>query len=293
VKPWKLHQWASRSWRGKFWTGVETLSGGWRHPTISVTAMPSCPMRCNCCPWDTYADTARKRWMRPLSMNTFERVLNNTPRTTIFEWCGFAEAFMNPQTPDMIIEAYRRGHRIQLSTTLIGLGDFDHLRGVKFDKFVVHMPDSENFIYDEDVWLFWLSGLRFLKFHPIVFMSLGTVSDRVMAECLKYGVYEENRGIDDKRSMYPGNRWKFGSLKCGAYCRGGNYFFLWPNGDLSYCSLDFGHENVVGNLSEQTLDEIKNGEPFKAYERAMKSQDDPCLCRRCPLSRGYEECKIV
>jgi len=284
LERYKISQMLNRHWRGMFWTGIESLTRGWRPYTVSLTPGIYCPNRCHCCPWDIYRDSCNRNNLSMMTIDTFQKILKNTPMMYVVEWCGFCECFTNPLTPDFIALGWKSKRRMQLSSTLVGLtkDGAKKIDGVKFEKVIIHCPDSVNFITNEDKWISnWLHSLDGINIGFVTFQSLGPISDKIYNAVSKYGLYQTIPGIEGRADAYTVPRNVTGSIECHSYCKGGNYLFVRPNGDLHYCPNDWNYEFVMGNLAEQPLREITQGKKFKDYERSMNSQNDPILCRRC------------
>ena len=64
-----------------------------------------------------------------------------------------------------------------------------------------------------------------------------------------------------------------------------------PNGDVTLCCYDISGLEVMGNLGQGSLEEIWNGERYRALRRAMMADDEaalPGVCRNCPVYTGEE-----
>jgi len=65
-------------------------------------------------------------------------------------------------------------------------------------------------------------------------------------------------------------------------CREAFYgFTVHVNGNVVPCDRDWAGENVMGNIFEQSVEEIWSGEKFNAFRAAMKSKEKPAMCRKC------------
>lgn len=62
-------------------------------------------------------------------------------------------------------------------------------------------------------------------------------------------------------------------------------FTVHVNGDVVPCDRDWGGENVMGNVFEQGIMDIWNGEKFEEFRRQMKSPEKPAMCRKCDEGR--------
>lgn len=64
-----------------------------------------------------------------------------------------------------------------------------------------------------------------------------------------------------------------------------------PNGDVTLCCYDISGIEVMGNLGRDTLEDIWNGERYRALRLAMMAGDEaalPGVCRTCPVYTGEE-----
>ena len=57
--------------------------------------------------------------------------------------------------------------------------------------------------------------------------------------------------------------------------------FILSNGDVLPCCLMSGH--TLGNLNDQTIEEIWNGEGYRKLRRKIKEGEIPSICRTCPV----------
>jgi len=61
--------------------------------------------------------------------------------------------------------------------------------------------------------------------------------------------------------------------------------YMGNNGDVVACCRDLEHQTVLGNLFEQTLDEVWNGERYQALRSSLKTgfPQDHDACRNCDM----------
>ncbi len=59
---------------------------------------------------------------------------------------------------------------------------------------------------------------------------------------------------------------------------------LW-DGRVSLCCADFDGRVILGNVRTQTIEEIWNGEPFRATRRAHLEHGGPDICQACDLPK--------
>src|SRR5262252_9527244 len=59
---------------------------------------------------------------------------------------------------------------------------------------------------------------------------------------------------------------------------------LW-DGRVSLCCADFDGKTILGDLRTQTIEDVWNGEPYRAARRAHLESGGPDVCRACDLPR--------
>ncbi len=87
---------------------------------IDVTTQVGCPCAClKYCPQEILV----KRYTSPqktLTVENFERMLKNLPKSLPIFFSGFCEPFANPNVVELMEASARSGHEIGLLTTLYG-----------------------------------------------------------------------------------------------------------------------------------------------------------------------------
>ncbi len=259
-------------------------------------------MRCACCPWELYRDAGKQKLPnRTMTFDVFKQIMQNTPTRVNIEFSGFTEPSFNPELVNMVLYAKAKGHSVQVFTTLTGITDegMAKLATIRFNKFVVHVPDDTNMLWDTDKYLDILRRFHKHKIKGVVYGALGKVDERIVAELSgkhlfatyvfnKNGIKGEDGGVENT-----------GKLRCSFNYQGLNLDqnCVVPNGDVCICPQDFGIDNVVGNLTAQSYDEIINGEPLKDFRRRMLTERSDVLCRNCeyakPLHSGQKDARNV
>lgn len=110
--------------------------------------------------------------------------------------------------------------------------------------------------YTEEQFLAWTGGLR--------------------ADEVRYKFLDSFRGeIADKGFLGPDD-----------ICREAFYgFTVHVNGNVVPCDRDWGGENVMGNIFEQNVWDIWNGDKFNEFRKQMVSNEKPAMCRKCEEGR--------
>jgi radical SAM protein with 4Fe4S-binding SPASM domain len=60
---------------------------------------------------------------------------------------------------------------------------------------------------------------------------------------------------------------------------------VFGNGDVAACCVP---GMTMGNLHEQTMEEIWTGQPYRALRRTVNSTEAPAPCRACPYHRRHD-----
>lgn len=79
-----------------------------------------------------------------------------------------------------------------------------------------------------------------------------------------------------------------GELQPEDVCKEAFYgFTVHVNGNVVVCDRDWAGENVMGNIFEQTVDEIWQGEKYQKFRAEMLSDEKPSMCKKCPEGRLF------
>lgn len=193
----------------------------------------------------------------------------------------------------MMREAYRRGYKVQLFTTLQGMvdEDFEILQDVKFSMVVLHIPDEEEnakFVIDEE----YLEHLKkFIEKYDILYYSChGKVHPAVKSILNpKIPIASEmaNRAGHLVEEHLKKHSYEQGRIVCtgGVVNTDGNAVgwtpMLLPNGMLLACCNDYGLELVLGNLYTESWEQILHSKKFSEFERGFDDDSVFNLCRKC------------
>lgn len=263
---------------------------------LELSLEMGCPLACTFCPQKLLLgryfgeDKARKR---SLSFDDFRTALAQVHSGGGVSFCGMSEPFQNKKCADMIKYAYEKGYKISLNTTLVGMGleDFEKIKDVKFDSFILHIPDQEGnskFEITED----YLKLLKLVDetFSSVYYSCHGTVHKEVLdyIDSTKYaGIKISDRAGNLDVSEYVPNykmKDKRGKLVCyhGSEAKVSGWLpVMLPDGTLILCCQDYGMKHVLGNLVRQTWDEISSGNEYVKFIKGLEDERIDILCRKC------------
>ena len=259
-------------------------------PAIEVTTKIGCSNVCEYCPQSTLIKRYRERIGHDkdtmMSLETFEKCISTMPTDIGLNFTGYVEPYLNPDCTDMIIHAFDKGHELLLNTTLMGMkiADWDKLRnhGVVFQHGVhVHLPSASYFemigakvptkYYTAD------DGKQYLELDDDYYETLNHVVNFPLPRWTKYHChgdlhpllkdlerYEEidvrninSRAMNillEKKEKVPDE------INIRGKCPRAYQNVLLPDGSLGLCCQDYGLDDIMGNLVDNTWDEFVNSE---------------------------------
>ena len=116
---------------------------------LEITTRIGCKMNCVYCPQKLLTTNYFK--VNPfrravLSLEDFKKCLEKIPVGTRIDFSGMAEPWLNEQCTDMVCYAADKGFPTAIYTTLAGMSlkDFERIKDLDFDEFVLHIPDDKS-----------------------------------------------------------------------------------------------------------------------------------------------------
>lgn len=267
-----------------------------RTPIIEVTPKIGCSVNCRYCPQslllNRYFDKDKKR-KSVMSLDDYKGFLNKLPGETIIDFSGFVEPFLNPDALQMMLYTAEKKHTMTLFTTFRGLSyeQFQKLKELPFEYVCLHTPDKDRYadipmtdeylrILEEAVTAKKADGRPFIDAancqsepHPKV---LEITKNKIKIFC----ELQDRAGNLDKTSKELIHAHLRGPVIC-TRANNVDHNVLLPDGTLVLCCNDFGLEYEIGNLAEQSYDEIINGKKMKAIREGMKAGSEDFICRKC------------
>jgi hypothetical protein len=275
------------------------------NPTLEVTTMIGCPLMCNYCPQDSLRDAYGKDADKYMSFENFVKVINGVSVDTRIDFSGMAEPWVNPECTRMLEHVLQRGHNVAIYTTLYNWTRTDADRvaelmdeyNKQFEVFSIHFPDNKGNMkgwkYSED-WEYALHVTQGMarhlgiKFEAMTMSGEGLVDD----ELAHLGIRLWNWEGHDRAGSLPLEQVKEqkiqisprheGAIRCGKTAKYDQNVVL-PNGDVVLCCMDYDTKHVLGNLCNNTIQEIRRQQPFRdlLIENAQASFSTNSLCRTC------------
>lgn len=266
-------------------------------PSVEITTVIGCKVNCRYCPQSLllkkyFRDNPNRESV--MSMDTFMTCLEHLPQECHVMFCGMAEPLLNPMCGDMIYQTYKSGRGIELYTTFLGITmeELEKIWDIPMNYVNVHVADINGYA-DIPVTDEYLELLKKAINHkgkngkPFINAcnAQGEVHPKVKALC--NGKLDISTILHDRAGNLEGEtliskRNGTGILSCTLCGQDLNHNVVLPDGTLLLCCMDYGMKHVLGNLKEETYEEIMNGDKIvKIKEGLMGNTDIEILCRRC------------
>jgi len=233
-------------------------------PWLEITTISKCNINCNYCPQQTFQDHYQGNTL--LTLHDFKKALSQVPKSVTIHFSGFAEPFLNPQCIDMIEHAHKKGHKIVIFSTLVGLKNENIDRLMQCNpEVILHLPDK-------------LGNTKipvtenYKKIVDAVLNNLNVTGYYVMDENF---ISNERAGQCDDSPKRHVHGWFFCEKLLGGQ------FVMLPNCDVVLCCMDYGLKHPMGNLLKQSWYEIVNSDEFQKVRANRYKFNGNVLCRNC------------
>ena len=275
---------------------------------MEITTNIACRVQCSFCPQTLLIDEYSSQnqieginYGNPaiMSFETFKTCIDKISPSIPILFGGYSEPFLAPECTKMIVYAYDAGHPIQVYSTLVGLKleDIDKFKHIKFKGFQVHLPDADMFakIAINKNYLEVLKKLLTSNIKNLTGMTMGSVNSKIK-EVLEteMGHTEMISRAGNVESVKNNFERKLGPLVCNRASARGledklDANVLLPNGDVALCCMDYGLQNILGNLIKTDYDSLFQSDSFKKIQEKMKAHDSDIICRNCTEAISEDE----
>ena len=254
-------------------------------PNLEISTVVGCRMGCDYCPQKIH--TASYKGERSMSLETFAKCLSKVPKNVDIHFAGMAEPWLNPNATDMLLMAHEQGHRIQVYTTLYGMGTADlfSIMDIPFVHFCLHLPDADG-IMKFDVTPEYLNtlemaitipGRNFMcigKVHPLVEKITGPVPDSSHTLISRAGNLK-TLAVTPKK----------GKIICSSMPDKLDHNVLLPNGDVLLCCMMYDNSHKIGNLLTGSYDDLFESDEYKKVLRGLNDESIDIKCRKCEIAK--------
>lgn len=271
-------------------------------PTMEVTTRIGCSVNCKYCPQKVLANkyfVNNKNRPVNMSLRTFEKCLEKLPANARVSFCGMAEPFLNPECKEMIKMTHESGRIVELYTTFVGvdLEAIKEIAEIPFGYVTLHVADKLGYaqipITDEYYKLIEVViNLKKQDGTPLINMCNAQAEPdaRILEICRdKYDIltalHDRAGNLQDECLL--NKHTPSGKITCSLCGSKLNHNNLLPDGTVLLCDFDYGMQHVLGNLLEQTYEEILSGNEWKkVYKGISGDAGQDILCRKCSCANS-------
>lgn len=268
-----------------------------------IETTSKCNLACFFCPRTTDLIANHKRDMNSnMPLDKFVEVLDKMYWIESIELFHFGEPFMHKNLHEYIQACTDRGIYTVIASNLLpatpdkidkafdaGLGflvmDVDSLDPVRYESMRVNGK---------------LDRLQMLVKYVLSHQNRPyTIAQTIMVDGVKEYTEPEflnwTGGLNADEIRYKfldsfrGEIWdNKGTLGPDDVCKEPFYgFTIHVNGNVVVCDRDWAGENIMGNIFEQSVLEIWEGEKYREFRRQMLSNEKPKMCQKCPEGRLF------
>lgn len=250
---------------------------------VEITTVIPCINACRFCPQGVLL-SAYKDDIGDLTLINFTQLLSKIPKNYNIHFSGFSEPFLNRDSSKMIAHASNQGYSVSLFSTLVGLTQEDVyiMEDVKWEGITLHVPDDWNFIVDDiDEWIeHYKLFTSYFKVKSANYY-IGNADEKVLSQC---NVQKTSNGCLTSRcnnvnpDVIPHIERIKGDINC---ISGGHTPVLLPNGDMIICCMDWGLKHKLGNLFQDSFEDLFNSNEFNKIKASWTDESIDSICRYC------------
>ena len=241
--------------------------------------MIGCPLMCTFCPQDNLREEygTGQKYMKQVDLT---KMLVKLPKDTRIDFSGMSEPWANPECTDMLEEVLYMGFNVAIYTTLYGMKDPERVRKVlenhpnQVEVIMLHLPDANGNMKGWKNSEKWQHAIAVMS-HTKVPCGIGAMTmdssglvhpelQKMVGRLPGWKGHTRADSLDTEQvagqaiSITPMNTFSLTCASTPFYDRN----VLLPNGDVVLCCMDYNLKHVIGNLLDQTYEEIFQGKPL-------------------------------
>ena len=276
---------------------------------LELTLSIGCQAQCQYCPQDlftkTYLKTCKNN-IRHMTLDMAKKYLKTVPKKLIISMAGFSEPLTNPEVMDIFEWIKSDGREVEMNTTLykVKRETLRRLMNNEINLFQLHLPDDSNLteiVVDEE----YLHSLKYV-FNKLksktntytIVTCLGNLHPDVKEIVDKHqnlvnGMNVGQHFINDRAGLITNglafeSRHLKGEVHCCKTYRNLHYMNILPDGRVTLCCMDWGLNNIVGDLNDESYEGIVKGNDAEEIRRKMTEYDNDLICRNCEFAVSGE-----
>ncbi|MCW2284826.1 sulfatase maturation enzyme AslB (radical SAM superfamily) [Rhodoblastus acidophilus] len=274
-------------------------------PTLEITAMIGCPLKCTFCPQDKLRGLYGKN-TKYFTLENFQTVISKVPKHVRIDFSGMAEPWANPNATKMLRHVLEQGFNVAIYTTLYGMSAENRAEVISLlqthvaqvEVLNLHLPDAKGNMlgwrhsqeYEQNLTAFVQFGLSgaLRRFEAMTMDSSGEVHPDLQHLGIKLGSFyghtragnvEEQKIGEQAHCATPEHH---SAVVC-PFARFYDNNVCLPNGDVYLCCMDYGLQHKVGNLLTQGYYEMfaSGGLSALQAENMQPRFSKESLCKTC------------
>jgi hypothetical protein len=269
-------------------------------PVMELTTMIGCPVMCTFCPQDNLRDNYGKdtKYMQPVDLL---KVLTKLPKNTRIDFSGMSEPWANPEATSMLEMVLYLRFKVAIYTTLYGMTDPERVKKAlethpeQVEVVMLHLPDANGNMKGWKNSPEWMEALRVMSqlklpcgIGAMTMDGSGLVAEELQPIIGRLAGWQGHTRADSlpieqvagqALSITPRNEFSLTCRSTPFYDRN----VLLPNGDVVLCCMDYNLKHVIGNLLDQTYEEMMQGDKLAEIIKMNEAVGfDKCsICKSC------------
>ena len=269
-------------------------------PVMELTTMIGCPVMCTFCPQDNLRDNYGKdtKYMQPVDLL---KVLTKLPKNTRIDFSGMSEPWANPEATSMLEMVLYLRFKVAIYTTLYGMTDPERVKKAlethpeQVEVVMLHLPDANGNMKGWKNSPEWMESLRVMSqlslpcgVGAMTMDGSGLVAPELQGIVGRLPGWKGHTRADSlpveqvagqALSMTPRNEFALTCASTPFYDRN----VLLPNGDVVLCCMDYNLKHVIGNLLDQTYEDMMQGDKLAQIIKMNEAAGfDKCsICKSC------------
>ena len=280
-------------------------------PSLEITTMVGCPLKCTFCPQDALRTAYGKDPDKYMSLGNFKVILSKVPDYVRIDFSGMSEPWANDDCTAMLRHALEEGYRVAVYTTLYGITLPDAKQIIALlDKYAhqietlcLHLPDGNGnmrgFKYSAEYGKVLKLFLQFGDTQRVYFQAMtmdkgGEVHDRLRSSVkeLDGWVGLTRAGSLDTAQIGEQPIEATPHYDTPVSCSYTPFYdqnVVLPSGDVVLCCMDYSMKHVIGNLL--------TGDYWSLFDsssmRSLQAENRKCgnagtsICKSCTRATRY------
>lgn len=257
---------------------------------LEISTMGYCILSCEYCPQAKIRNCYKGIHEMPLE--TLKIAVDKIPANSTVSFAGYSEPCMNRNIVDMVKYVVEKGHKVMLLTTLTGLTleKYKQIEDITFDHFSIHLPDSKGRT-KVPITKNYKELLDYISKNPpkgyVLYNHhdgdvLEEIAPYIPKQSLKIIIHDRAGNLEelDSRQIY-------GRIKCNhafANTMQDRGAVMLPNGDCLLCCNDYLMENRLGNLLEQSWEQVTHSPCMQRIIDGFTDESLNTICRKCYIA---------